>query len=179
MNLRSFAVFAATAIASLPIDARADEPAPTIWYGWQTLLADGASVGIAAAGAAAGSGAVALVGLGGYVAGAPIVHVAHGQGWRAALSLGGRLLLPIGVGAFAGAVTTPKPCDPHGFGPCLNQLDAPLTGALVGMVLASGLDAFLNAYEPAETQKPTVGMSLTPTIDVAHGAYGLALGGTL
>jgi len=153
-------------------------PTASTWYGWQTLIVDGASALTFGVGAGAGSGAVALLGLGGFVAGAPIVHGVNGQGWRAAASLGVRVLTPVLAGAFAAAVARPAPCHPDAYGPCLNWLDAPFTGALVGLLVASAFDAAVIAYAPAEPAKPAIGLSLAPQIDPARGAYGLSVVGT-
>src|SRR5512135_2030900 len=69
--------------------ARADEitdpdapPAPT-WYGWQTLLTDGAAFFFAFGSASTGSTAVAAYGLGG-----PLVHLIHDRPEAALASVG-------------------------------------------------------------------------------------------
>ena len=65
------------------------------WYGWQTLIADGVAI--------ASTPFVPVVGVGVYLTGAPIVHLAHGNGARAGASLGFRLGAPL-VGAVGGVV---------------------------------------------------------------------------
>ena len=64
------------------------------WYGYQTLIADGASLALMVAGGASGSGKVAGVGVTTYIFAPPIVHWAHGNvGWGFA-SMGLRLTAP-------------------------------------------------------------------------------------
>lgn len=75
-------------------DARA-EPPQDVWYGWQTLTADGMSAGSFAAGVAigkAGAGA-RILGVGGFVFAAPIVHMAHENVGRGFASMGLRILM--------------------------------------------------------------------------------------
>jgi hypothetical protein len=89
--------------ADPPAPAAASTPASsapeTRWYGWQTILVDIGSVGLGVAvGRAAGTGAGLAVGLTGYAIGAPIVHLAHGEGGDAGVSVGLRLGLPLVAG---------------------------------------------------------------------------------
>jgi hypothetical protein len=81
------------------------------WYGWQTLLVDGASVAVAGASLTLNEEALAaglLLGASGYAVGAPIVHLSHGQPVKALVSLGFRALtggagmLLLGLGASGG-----------------------------------------------------------------------------
>jgi len=76
------------------------------WYGWQTLLVDGASVVLLAVGGASNSSsdasvAAAAFGSIGYLFGAPIVHAAHGNWGKAggsfAFRAGSIVLLLIGA----------------------------------------------------------------------------------
>ncbi|MGE0324425.1 MAG: hypothetical protein AB7S68_19060 [Polyangiaceae bacterium] len=95
------------------------------WYGWQTLLVDAASVGLAVV------TQNAYVFLGGYWIFPPVLHLGHGQPSRAIGSLGLRVALPfIGMGLGSGQ-------DGNG-----EDGDAGLVyGALTGLVVASILDA--------------------------------------
>src|SRR5215467_11328850 len=88
--VRSIAI--ALALLVLPAIARADEERETRWYGWQTLLVDGAAIGLGVATRNAG------VFLGAYALGAPIVHVAHERFGEAAGSLGLRVVMPLAAG---------------------------------------------------------------------------------
>lgn len=74
--------------------AREPAPRPTDdrgprWYGWQTLIVDGASL-------------LTLpfappIGVTGYFVGAPIVHLAHGRPLASLASVGARVVLPVGA----------------------------------------------------------------------------------
>ncbi len=66
------------------------------WYGWQTITADAASVGTIALGINRRFTPLAIAGAGGLILGAPILHAAHGNWGNAGLSLGSRVLFPLG-----------------------------------------------------------------------------------
>ncbi len=84
------------------------------WYGYETLTVDAAAIAMTTR---AQDDAV-LVGFLAYLAGAPLVHAAHGENARAGWSLGARILVPLvaagvgngllddgfGIGAALGAV---------------------------------------------------------------------------
>ena len=75
------------------------------WYGWQTLIADGVSLGFLGASAATsddGSPKLPILGFaaGGYFLGAPIVHFAHRHVVRGLVSLAMRTV-PWGIYALA------------------------------------------------------------------------------
>lgn len=74
-------------------------PAKSHWYGWQTLITDGASLALltAAAGTKSGDATGSLVALSGltYALGGPIVHWSHGNGLKGAASLGLRVGIPV------------------------------------------------------------------------------------
>lgn len=116
-----------------PPPAEENRARPT-WYGWQTLLADGASIAV--------TPAVPLVGLGGYVLGGPIVHLAHGRVGAALGSLGLRVGAPIAGGTAAYLIQ----------GKCRGDFCgvAPLLGAGVGLISAIALDSALLARAPGE-----------------------------
>ena len=67
---------------------------PTTWYGWQTLTTDALSVGLVVVGSSNGSSGVALLGVGTYLAGGPVVHAAHHRPNAIAGSLGLRVAAP-------------------------------------------------------------------------------------
>jgi len=63
------------------------------WYGWQTYSADAlAAVLILDSGHDESAG---ILGVGLYAFGAPLIHWAHGDGGRAGVSLGARLVAPV------------------------------------------------------------------------------------
>jgi hypothetical protein len=143
------------------------------WYGWQTLLMDGASVGLMASGAAGDSGGAVTWGALGYVFGAPIVHGVHDHGGKFFASLGARVGFPL-VGALIGAGA--------GSGSCKNDCSG--TGALVGLILGMGgaiaFDAAVIAREDApepelsEAPRPRV----APAITIGKDRAEIWLGGT-
>jgi hypothetical protein len=75
--------------------------APTEWYGWQTLLADGLSIGTMALGGALDSPAFAVLGLTSFILTPPIIHMAHSKWLAAGVSLtlraGGTALIIAGL----------------------------------------------------------------------------------
>jgi hypothetical protein len=83
--------------------------APGGWYGWQLMLVDLASTAaIVGGGVASQDGgpavAIPIAGGVGYLAGGPLVHLAHGErdrAWRSTLL---RAFLPLGAGALAAGV---------------------------------------------------------------------------
>src|SRR5438477_196348 len=88
----------------------------TRWYGWQTLLADGAPVALLVAAeitiAGAGGdqskcsacGILFAPSLATYLAGAPLVHAAHRRGLTALGDIGLRIGIPIGGGLQAASM---------------------------------------------------------------------------
>jgi len=71
----------------------------THWYGWQTLLVDGAALGVTVGGfwlrpAHQDWSVVSIAGIGAWAVGAPVVHWSHGRVGVGFASLGLRLALP-------------------------------------------------------------------------------------
>ncbi|MEZ4371506.1 MAG: hypothetical protein R3B07_11805 [Polyangiaceae bacterium] len=124
-----------------------------VWYGWQTLTADGATVALGAA-----TGGAGLVG---YFFAVPAIHLAHGRGGAALASLGFRTVLPI---AFAyGAVAIDD--GDHGYA-------APILGAALGVGTAIALDAAWLARETRPRSEPPRAAS-APMLQVSqHSAMG-------
>lgn len=81
------------------------------WYGWQTLLLDGVTIGAIATGVATDNPSVAYAAFAGYVLSGPIVHGAHGRWGIAAASGGMRLLTPV---TFLGLTVSPGEGYPAG-----------------------------------------------------------------
>lgn len=85
--------------------ALADEDPPPkkseeVWYGWQTLLVDVTAVALLSVRTpGAERDSVPWVGLGTYVMGPPLVHLAHGSPGKAGASAAIRVLGPIGGAA--------------------------------------------------------------------------------
>jgi hypothetical protein len=164
--------------ATAPETAK-DATAPVMehrWYGWQTLLADGTSASVVAAGGAGNSTAVVLAGAASYVLAAPIVHGAHGKGWQAVLSLGLRVGLPV-AGFQIGAASASCPNGEFFCG-----LEEGAIGGLVGVLGASVIDAALLAYEEVPVTVPpparAAAFRWTPTIALDQKRVGVGLQGT-
>jgi hypothetical protein len=90
---------ASTLAPSAPFVAAPEPVSQTHWYGWQTLLVDGASLGAFVGGfwlkpANQDWSVVSIVGVGGYAVGAPIVHWSHGRVGVGFASLSFRVGLP-------------------------------------------------------------------------------------
>jgi hypothetical protein len=152
------------------------------WYGWQTLTLDGAALGVAVGGSAFVDRDVPIVaGLGTYALGAPIVHVAHGEPWRAAGSFGLRVGLPLLVGdivARADSTRCPGRDEYEDF-ECQDQLGKMAAGALVSMLVASAVDAALLAYKTEPVREHARSMNFTPTLALSPAkerGFGAAVG---
>lgn len=137
----------------------------TVSYRKQVLLADGLSVAAIALGpvlARDGSGGkLAMLGVAGYVFGAPLVHLAHGRGGAAFKSLGLRTALPM-LGAIAGFKLGPNDlmCGQsessetgHGGGGCPGgSISGAIGGLLIGSIAAAAIDSkYLARYETMRT----------------------------
>ncbi len=147
----------------------AAKPPTRAWFGWQTLLVDGVSLGTVPLEVGTGSFAntpsasyLLLGSLTTYVLGAPIVHAAHHHWRMGALDLGLRAGA-VAVGSLVGAAAggSPTSCDGRVAG-CLGAGGNGLVaGAAIGAALASVVDASFLTWDsrPAETgqaQKLTV-----------------------
>jgi hypothetical protein len=181
---------AAAIVLAVEVPARADDSAPTDppppavtqWYGWQTMLTDGLSVGLLSAGAVSdNTGAqwpLGIAGLTGFTFAAPAVHAAHGRWGLAAADLGLRVAA-LTLGAFVGgevgsATVPPSPCDrlPGASGcitPFLYGMDQTVSGALVGAALgglvASAIDATVLSREKVLPKEGTgTGFSWSPSL---------------
>lgn len=185
-----------TAHADGPVVSESPPPPPSttpVWYGWQTLAADGASAALLGTGAAwAGSGSsgngtaapVLLVGgLGGVALGGPIVHLAHGHPLRALADLGLRVSA-VTLGGFVGgeivaASTARSGCQNNDVG-CLPQtLGGVALGALVGTVAASAIDAAVLSYdEPARPPASVSAFSWSPSVSMLKNGGAVGLTGT-
>jgi hypothetical protein len=134
-------------------DGAGTETPRRIWYGWQTLTADGisslvffAAFGQNADGSDGINETLAWAGLIGYELAPGIVHFAHRSPARAFASFGIRLGMPL-AGAFLGGAAisgcSGADCQATGIG----------VGFLLGMGGAIALDAALLAYESQEPRK--------------------------
>ena len=169
----------------------ADEPTVTAdephildgtWYGYQTLLADGVSMGLLVPGVVYNSSTPGLLGLAGLAVGAPVIHLLHRQPARALGSLAARVgLFFLGgvIGAGIHGCPTPTPLA-DGRVPESDCIPGAIVGALVGGVAASVLDGVVFAHEPVEPRPPRPARAGTPAlvgIRALPGGAMLAVGG--
>jgi hypothetical protein len=141
------------------------------WYGWQTLLADTASVTFLFATAQSLDG-YSLVP---YLALGPTIHFAHGNVAMGALSLGTRVVLPLG-GAFTGAFlgTATGACDhggssdDEGYGELGCVLGSGAIGFLLGVTSAVIIDASVLAYDRDAKSAPPSRATLRVAPTVAY-----------
>jgi hypothetical protein len=148
-----------------------------IWYGWQTLIADGVSTTVFLAAFdqnAGGSDGVnetlAWAGILGYELGAGMVHFAHRSPARAFASFGIRLGMPL-AGAFLGGAAISN----------CNGNDCQATGIGIGFLLGMGgaiaLDAAVLAYESPEPRKAAA--RIMPLVSLSRERAWLGLAGEL
>ncbi len=122
------------------------------WYGWQTMAVDTVSVGTFALGINLHSNPAALAGAGGLLLGAPILHAAHGNWGNAGLSLGSRVLLPIGglaLGALFRNGKQGRVAD------AFDALGSSLLGGLFGAGAALVVDYAVISYDDAPASNAT------------------------
>jgi hypothetical protein len=131
------------------------------WYGWQILLADGATFGMAAV---TEQGEIAL----GWIGTGAVVHAAHGNYGRSVASVGLRVGLPL-LGASAGAASA-SGCTGDFCG-----LGDVLVGGLVGMGAAEVIDLVM-ANDEHDIAPPRKSQSWTPVASVRHSGatFGIA-----
>jgi hypothetical protein len=156
------------------------------WYGWQTLLVDGAAVGLTVALANSHQNVAGAVFAGGYVLGGPAVHLAHGHRTKAGGSLALRLAAPL-LGGMIGGVATAG-CDsdkpPGERGECGGIGLA--TGATLGLLAAILTDSIWLAREPAAPPREERQLSLVswrqvgllPALGSTRTGTGLGLAGS-
>jgi hypothetical protein len=206
--LASFAGAAALALLfSVTSAARADDdsapPTPTTattgttrvttfetrWYGWQTLAVDAGSLGAGfALGSVQGQGnTAAVLALGGYAFGGPIVHLAHGRADAAlgdfALRAGG--LLGGGAIGYGVGVATFNGCPPNSF-LCSRDfagIAGAIGGGLLGGAAAVILDAAVLGRERVRTDEVAApaprGVRWTPQVGISpRGEPSVGVGGS-
>jgi hypothetical protein len=162
--------------------AGVDEPAGRRrWYGWQTLVTDGASLTALIVGASIeshetggpGGGTTSLLWLGflGYEAAPAVVHAAHRNPGRAFASMGIRLGMPL-AGAFLGA-SIASGCDRN-----LCEASGAGVGVMLGMAGAMAIDAAVFSYDDVE-RAPAHRAGLRPLIAWTPHTAWVGLGGQL
>jgi hypothetical protein len=145
-------------------------------YPGTILLVDALSFGLVAVGAKNDSTAVVTAGIGGYVLGGPIVHLAHGRAKTAGASLGLRVLTPLALAALFGGVATAvgahcRSDDEECSSPDTRGL-AIIAGGFLGVVATPFLDATLLARKEWFDKLPVV-----PSITAHRGGGAFSVGG--
>jgi hypothetical protein len=147
-----------------------------VWYGWQTLLADGAALGFTM-GVAIGASEAPVALVGGttlYAVGGPTVHFAHGNVGKGFVSFGLRVGLPA-VGMLSGILLELATCS--------GSWGCGLVGGMVGLgaggITAIVIDASVVAYDKVPTRRSTKtvaapGMMMVRP-HVSHDRAGLSL----
>jgi hypothetical protein len=144
----------------------------TQWYGWQTLLSDAAAVTLMAAlplevGVYAGAGV--------FVAGAPLIHAAHGQPGRMGISFALRLIPPVALG---GSLALASSCTNNGedfLGCEIGILLLGFTASVAAAATAITLDAAVLAKKEA---RPPSSLALAPMVLPTLGGATFGLAGT-
>jgi len=160
-------VAAALVLASV---AAVEQPPAKQWYGYQVIGLDAAAIGMGPIASNAygprpmlSGAALALYGLG-----APFTHWAHGNAGRGAISLGLRATLPLGL-AFGMCEALRTDARAPADNGCAG---AAALGAVIGVSIASVIDASALAYAPAG------GPRLFPAVSARRGGGTVGVGGT-
>jgi hypothetical protein len=145
--------------------ASAAEPEPSRWYGGQTLATDGAAAALFVT-AIFTNGSSTALGLSAatYLIGAPIVHLANGEGGRAGGSFMLRVTAPLlGAVIVSEAMRSePQSCSYYGHSTDCNEdrqmqsFFGALIGGTLGAVAASVTDAAAIAWKPAARPPVTI-----------------------
>jgi len=152
---------------------------PSEWYGYETLLVDGAGLGLGAASVAGGI-PFGIAGLATYVLGGPIVHAVHGHGGKVGIDLAVRLGAPaVGLATGAAIGCAMVSCGKGDFSAIIGIIGGGV-GAGVGMLTAIIIDAAVLANEPAAPAKakPWNGKpTFTPQVSALPGGGSVGVGG--
>lgn len=145
------------AAASRAAPKAAREATTTEWYGWQTLAADGASLGLVIAGAASDKPTLAALGILSYVVTSPTIHALKNEHGRAGVSLGFRLIGPV-VGVLGGMAASDIFCGQCGVDYSPTWV---VGGALVGIASGPIFDA---VFQSKRAIKARPSVSLAPAV---------------
>jgi hypothetical protein len=159
-------VVAVLLVLFAPSSALAAEPGSHRWYGGQTLAVDGAAVALLVAGGLSERSFAVLAGLSAatYLIGAPLVHVAHGEGTRG----GGSFMIRVGAPLLGAVIATeairsePESCKYQGESTDCQEdrhhqgFAGMLIGSAVGAFAATVIDAAALAWKPPVTIAPQV-----------------------
>jgi hypothetical protein len=145
-----------------PSIAHADEPPRRQWYGYQLLLADGATGALTIAGAQSDSPGVIGGALFGSLFMGPIIHGLNGQQGNAVRSIGIRLAAPLlGSICFGAPLARVLSVNQSGNDRSDAQMAGVLTGAVLGWVIGVLVDDAM-ASKPVEPPRNT--LRVTPIV---------------
>ena len=141
-------------------------PPESRWYGWQTLVADGAALTLLSVGISLESSGLAAAGLLGYALGSPAVHVGHARPLTALGSAGLRIALPATGMLLAPELGNCQHDEEPSLASCTTE--SRVVGTLLGAAVAIALDASWLARESVPEQPAPRKLSLTPTLELAR-----------
>jgi hypothetical protein len=154
-----------------------DEDGSRRWYGWQTLITDGAALGLAIGAVAVESNTAAVASLFSYLLGAPIVHWAHRRVGIGFASLGMRIASPF-IGTLTGYALEMAISDSRGD---FRGLGGAIVGLGLGFIVPVVIDPAVLAFEK-KPRRDASGLDLGK-LRVIGGSRGdgfvLGLGGSL
>jgi hypothetical protein len=165
-------LFCPRVVESAPV-MQTESAGATEWYGWQTLLADGAALSLVVGGASlqsnktaqTGGGLLAVGGALTYVLGGPIIHVVNERALTGLASLGLRVGVPVG-GTLLGAIGGSAVCrDSSGNWIC--ALVGGVIGFSVGILGAVIVDASVLARKPVAPAKEQQSVRWIPDLSLS------------
>jgi hypothetical protein len=162
-----------TTPACFDVPPPASPPAQTTrWYGWQTLIADGAAIGTTFFAPVAG---LAL-----YLTGGPIAHVMNENFARAGASLGVRAGLPLGVGLVGALSGAALSAASRSHDTALGAAVGGIIGAGAGAIGAVIIDSAVIAKEsmPAEPAKAALTTIRPSAAPRREGGFDIGIAGT-
>ncbi|WP_437657492.1 hypothetical protein [Sorangium sp. So ce1182] len=158
-----------------------EQPATkTVWYGWQHLLVALGSFVLLPVGAGTESGALVMVGIGGFTLGGPVTHWANGNVGKGFISLGLNVGGAFGGGLIGLAIASSGDRDNHGWA----ELGGFLVGGGLGLLAANIVDMAALEYEERGTAESydyirvrSPRLRLAPQVGLAPGGATFGLGG--
>jgi hypothetical protein len=147
-----------------------------IWYGWQTLIADGLSLGLIAVSLGEDEADVALVGVGLLTIASPLVHFVQENTQGGLISLGIRGV-SVGLFVLGGVLLADSFFDDSSSNDGGEFVGGVLLiVSLAGELAAISVDASLLAFRPKHPSRRQSATGVAPWIDPRRGSYGLRFG---
>ncbi len=136
-----------------------------VWYGWQTLTADGVALILASTAGSSDSSPASLgvASLAVYALGGPVIHAANGSVGKMGLSLAMRVGAPLLLGA--GSYYAAGGGSGGDWGPALIAIG----GAVVGTAGAIAVDAAVLARKDAPSEPKAASLRIMPSVAPARG----------